>query len=260
MMKNNKWTFLIIAAAVGLLASLVIRHTRSIREIQLSAKTPPQGIIREAHSAHVNLSTLTATSVVAVLQGMPIPYSHITGEIANMTATVLPQISADMAGPMQSNIFDFALDGYITRQLLTAEADQCAVTVSSQEVTRAVDDFAARLPPDRPLEKFLQEHHYPMEEFRQNTEYDLRVGKLFDILTRNIAPPTEEEVSRFYEANKSEFVVPGTGTQAMTQIQPFEAVRDQIRKDLWDGIRQKAEHEYVRQLKNSARITYPASP
>ncbi len=146
------------------------------------------------------LAATAPETVIAVVDGRPVNFGAISGEVAAVLAAMRPRVPSNEWPQAEDRAVVQVLEGRIIRQVLTAEADRLGIAVTGPEISNALAGFTASLPPDMPLEQMLKEHQLTPEQFRQDLEYDLRVDKLIASQVTNAAARPGAIAARDYVA------------------------------------------------------------
>ncbi|MGN0854633.1 MAG: peptidylprolyl isomerase [Kiritimatiellia bacterium] len=100
-----------------------------------------------------------------------------------------------------------ALDQAIGAKLLFDRACQLDLPVTGAEVDAEVAKVVAQVGGEENFRKALAAQNITGAAFRRELEKGARVNKLVSQACAGVADPTEEEIARFYEAHRSEYVV-----------------------------------------------------
>ena len=101
-----------------------------------------------------------------------------------------------------------ALDQAIGAKLLFDRATQLDLPVSAEELDAEVAKVVGQVGGEENFKKALAAQGISEADFRRELEKGARVNKLVAQACTGVSDPTEEEVAAFYEAHKSEYVVP----------------------------------------------------
>jgi parvulin-like peptidyl-prolyl isomerase len=99
-----------------------------------------------------------------------------------------------------------ALDQAIGARLLLERSQQLDVPVSQDDIDAEVAKVIEQVGGEENFKKALSAQNIDEETFRKELEKGARVNKLVEQACTGVEEPTEQEVSDFYEAHKSEYV------------------------------------------------------
>ena len=107
-----------------------------------------------------------------------------------------------------------ALDQAIGAKLLFDRANQLDLPVTAKDVDAEVARVVSQVGSEENYKKALEAQGITEEAFRKELEKGARVNMLVNQACAHIDDPTEEEVTKFYEAHKEEYV---TAPQVLCQ-------------------------------------------
>ena len=151
----------------------------------------------------------------------------------NLPPQVLPQIAQQMSGRV--------IEGFIGETVLVNAADKSDISVEPTDVEKALATIEDQLPPGVTLAQAMERSGLNKEELTKNIERDLRVRKLVDQKTADIAEASEEDIKAFYEASEGQFEVEESASTRHILFQAPEEATDE------DKAKLKADAESVRQ-------------
>lgn len=99
-----------------------------------------------------------------------------------------------------------ALDQAIGARLLLERSQQLDVPVTAADIDAEVAKVIGQIGGEDNFKKALAAQNISEDDFRKELEKGARVNKLVEQACTGVEEPTEEEVSAFYEAHKSEYV------------------------------------------------------
>lgn len=99
-----------------------------------------------------------------------------------------------------------ALDQAIGARLLLERSQQLDVPVSAADIDAEVAKVVEQVGGEENFKKALAAQNITEEAFRSELEKGARVNKLVEQACTGVEEPTEQEVTEFYEAHKSEYV------------------------------------------------------
>ncbi len=101
-----------------------------------------------------------------------------------------------------------ALDQAIGAKLLLDRSEELDIPLSAADVDAEVSRVVTQVGGPENYKKALDAQGITEVAFRKELEKGAKVNKLVEQTCSGVADPTEDEVAKFYEAHKAEFVVP----------------------------------------------------
>ena len=101
-----------------------------------------------------------------------------------------------------------ALEQAIGAKLLLDRSEQLDVPVTAADVDAEVQKVVTQVGGPENYKKALDAQGITEVQFRKELEKGAKVNKLVEQACSGVSEPTEDEVAKFYEAHKAEFVVP----------------------------------------------------
>ena len=101
-----------------------------------------------------------------------------------------------------------ALDQAIGAKLLLDRAQELDIPLMAADIDAEVSKVVTQVGGPENYKKALDAQGITEVQFRKELEKGAKVNKLVEQACAGIADPTEDEVAKFYEAHKAEFVVP----------------------------------------------------
>ena len=101
-----------------------------------------------------------------------------------------------------------ALDQAIGAKLLLDRAQELDIPLMAADIDAEVSKVVTQVGGPENYKKALDAQGITEVQFRKELEKGAKVNKLVEQACSGVADPTEDEVAKFYEAHKAEFVVP----------------------------------------------------
>ena len=101
-----------------------------------------------------------------------------------------------------------ALDQAIGAKLLLDRAQELDIPLMAADIDAEVSKVVTQVGGPESYKKALDAQGITEVQFRKELEKGAKVNKLVEQACAGVADPTEDEVAKFYEAHKAEFVVP----------------------------------------------------
>ena len=117
---------------------------------------------------------------------------------------------ADRIEQIKPRLRDSIVNEFVTRTLISQQADKEKIQVSSEEVDSALSKFKKNIPDGMSFESILRGRGTTEEKFRKEIRLGLRMNKLIKKHTKVETDPSDEEIKDYYTKNKEKFDVPET--------------------------------------------------
>ncbi len=135
-------------------------------------------------------------------------HTELENQLKDQFSQLAQYMPQEKAKEMQDQIKKKIIEDFITRTLLSQEADKYNITVSDEETNAQIKEMEKNLPQGMTLETALQSSGVSLEKFRSDLAFGLRAKKLVDTHIKDYPLPTAEEKQQYYEANKEKFDEP----------------------------------------------------
>jgi peptidyl-prolyl cis-trans isomerase C len=148
------------------------------------------------------------TSVVVKVDGFPITRGEVDQEVMAFLARAQGRVPPERLSQMRPQLEEQARENLVTRRLLEVAVGKAKTEVSPADLDAAIAEIRAGSPQGATLEDMLARNNMTMETFRERLTSDLRINKLMEQHTTNVAAATDEEVKKYYEGNAEQFKRP----------------------------------------------------
>ena len=155
-----------------------------------------------------NEKPMDPATVLVEVGGVKLTAGEAEGQIARMLggqSNLSPEQQAQLLPRFRQQI----ADRFVVRTLLGQEADRRKIEVVEADVTNAIGEIQATLPPGMTLTNALAKDGLSMADFRSNLVSELRMKKLVDAACP-VADPDDAAVEAFYKADTNRFASPET--------------------------------------------------
>jgi peptidyl-prolyl cis-trans isomerase C len=142
--------------------------------------------------------------ILARVDGVPISASDVDRELGRLPDR-LQGFSPDQAEAMRLQAERQALEDLIGKILLVNAARAEGLQVSDAEIDERLEVVMRSVAPGGTAGSFLKEAGISKDELAEDVRRNLLIQKLVERLTKDVVPPTAEQVEGFYEANKARF-------------------------------------------------------
>ncbi len=145
-----------------------------------------------------------STDIVVNVDGNVLKKGEIEKEIKQKLAAYKGQIPADKMKEARATLKKQMVDEFVMRTLLTNEVEKRKIAATDKEIKMTMDQIKASLPPEQKLEKFMKDNKIT----REYIALGIKVKKMVAQETGNKAKPSQKEISKFYDENKAQFLIP----------------------------------------------------
>ncbi|MBU0678952.1 MAG: peptidylprolyl isomerase [Verrucomicrobia bacterium] len=146
--------------------------------------------------------------VIAVVDGVEITRGQLEQETRALLAQLSQRFPPEQLVQMRDQVSAQALDQAINKTLLSAAVEQADTQVDQKEIDDVLAKITASLGPDTSLADRLAQLQVTEETLRENIRKDLAIGNYLEAQVGEIAEPTTEEITAFYNEDPSRFEMP----------------------------------------------------
>lgn len=165
------------------------------------ADAKPAAAGKDDFIVSVNGEKLTTAEVDAMLQSQ---MESITKQVPPEQKEQVKAQLAQMKDKWRQQLSDY----FIQKTVLAQEADRLKITVSDDEVNAQIKEYEKQVPPDTTLEEMLKQQGVTMEKLRSDIKNILKAKKLLDSQVNTVPAPTDEDIEKYFDLNKSKFDEP----------------------------------------------------
>jgi peptidyl-prolyl cis-trans isomerase C len=156
------------------------------------------------------IPTRKDNSLAVEVNGVKITQNEVDAQINGRLESIKGKLSKDQVEKFRLDMRNKFIENFITRTLLSQEADKQNIIASDNETKLEIDKIEKRLPQGMTLETRLKQSGMNMEKLREDITYSLRVNKLFESQIKTDYKPSDEEIKKYYTSNKKQFGTPET--------------------------------------------------
>ena len=153
---------------------------------------------------------VTEETVVVEVNGVKLTQKEVDEKIDRTLASVQGMVPPEQMGQFKENIQGKLVEDFIARTLLNEEIEKNKIVVDDSEVTKALGEVEAKVPPGMTLEEMLKQGGITMEEMKENISFSLRANKLFASQIKSDYTPSEADIQKYYTDNKKKYDKPET--------------------------------------------------
>ena len=159
-------------------------------------------------AAPVGVPDASPTTAVARVNGQAVTRGEVEQEVMTFLARAQGRVPPERLAQMRPQLEEQARENLITRRLLEGAAEREKTEVLPADVDAAIAEIRQSSPPDATLEDMLARSGMTLETFRTRLTADLRINKLIEQHTTNVAAVGEEDLKKYYADNAEQFQRP----------------------------------------------------
>lgn len=146
--------------------------------------------------------------VLARVNGQPVTRAEVEKRIDTFAGPQLAMVPPEQRDQVKQQLRGRVLDEMVVQELLSQAADKKQIPVTDEEVESSVREITSSLPPGKTVADYLQMLGLDEPSFKRELAHEIKIEKLIDSEVAAAAPPSEEDVARFYAENLDKFQVP----------------------------------------------------
>ena len=145
----------------------------------------------------------------AIVNGMEISGEAVQFELDRLVRFYMGHgMTMDEVKQNLPKLEEKALDQAVGAKLLLDRASELDMPVTAADIDAEVSKVVTQVGGPENYKKALDAQGITEAQFRKELEKGAKVNKLVEQACAGVADPTEDEVAKFYEAHKAEFVTP----------------------------------------------------
>lgn len=155
-------------------------------------------------------ATQTADSVVARVAGEAITEKQVLDAITQLSMQLAAQKQATPEQIQQKDTVFFreALDNLIGTILLKNEARGNNLVADKAKIDESLQTMKARFGDDAKFQQALQQQGMTEADVRRSIETDILCQQMLERISKNLPPPTDAEIKKYYDDNPKSFQAP----------------------------------------------------
>ncbi len=178
---------------------------------------------------------------VVTVNGEALTRADLEQELDMITAS--PQFAAlppEQAVMIRQQMEARVIDRFVSQKVLAGAAEKENVEASAEEIDEFLEGIQETLPEGVTLAEILEERSLPIEKLRSDIGSDIKIRKLLEARTQNIAVASDEQISAYYEANREEFTLPESvhALHILVRAEGDEAAKTEARAKI-EGLREQ---------------------
>jgi peptidyl-prolyl cis-trans isomerase C len=230
MLNDTKWTRGWVAALCGGVAlAMGTACTRSETDkAKPEAKTIKPAATPAPESAPSS-SAIDPALVLVNVAGAKLTAGEADGQIRRMLGESAGQLNGSQLDALMDRFRQQVVERFVTRSLLSQEAEKRQIAVGAAEVDAAVETVKARLPQGLTFEEVLTREGMTVEAFRTNLVAELKIKTLVESEIPTNMVVAEADIAAFYAEQRERFQTPET-VEARHILIKTEATDDEAAK------------------------------
>ena len=206
-MTKKQPRYLVLIFCLTLLVTIACEST----DVPATENSSSSKQVDEKVSAKKDAASIDSTKpsqVVVTVNGTKLTQDEIDTKVSKTLEALKGRVPPDQMENFKQNMQKKLIDDFITRTLLSQEADKQNIVVSDDEIKKAMSEIEAKVPEGVTLETMLKQGGISVEEMRDNIKFSLRANKLFESQIKTDYTPSDEEIKKYYNDKKKKFDTP----------------------------------------------------
>jgi peptidyl-prolyl cis-trans isomerase C len=151
---------------------------------------------------------VAADAVVAKVLGESITEKQVLNLIDQLANTQNPQLTPEQMQQKNSTFFKEALDTLIGGILLKNEGREKGIVAEKAKVDEAMKSVKSRFPNEEAYQKALAAQGIKEDDVRRSIEDRLLIQQVLNEYNKNLLPPGDADIQKFYNDNPKYFEQP----------------------------------------------------
>jgi len=203
---NMNWSIIFIVITFALMAGCgnTEEKKKNVQNPAVSTNQVQPAVPAASVAPAVATPKPESTDIAVNVDGSILKKAEIEKEIKQKLAAYKGQIPTDKIKEARATLKKQTIDEFVMRTLLTKEVEKRKIAATDKEIKMTMDQIKASLPPDQKLEKFMKDNKIT----REYVALGIKVKKMVAQESGNKAKPSQKEISKFYDDNKDQFIIP----------------------------------------------------
>ncbi len=150
------------------------------------------------------------SETVVEVNGIKLTGDEIETDMNSRLELIKSRFPGDRLKEIESKMRDQVIEDFITRTILTQEAEKHKISVTGNEIDLKIKEIEKSMPEGMTLEKALKNSGMSIERMRKDIEFGLRVTKLTDARVKVDTKLSDKEIKEYYNSNRKKFDTPET--------------------------------------------------
>lgn len=154
----------------------------------------------------------SVTDMVVEVNGKKLTQGEIQDQINAQIQTIEKQVPKEQMEQMKprleqmrTQMKDKLVDAFITKTVLSQEADKQKIVITSKDVDAKIKEFESQLPSNMTLENALKMSGTTMDKMREEILFGMKVEKLIDSQVKYDSNPDDKAIQEHYDKNKKKY-------------------------------------------------------
>ncbi len=147
---------------------------------------------------------------VIEVDGAKMTKAQLDAEVNRKIAALQNRVPADRMDQVKANIQKGLIEDFVVKTLLNNEVSRLKITATDQEIDQAIEKLKSTLPANTTLDDLMKKNQLTKEKMREEIRLGICINKLMAPQIKNLAKPTQKEISDFYKNNQKRFKMPET--------------------------------------------------
>jgi peptidyl-prolyl cis-trans isomerase C len=148
------------------------------------------------------------SAVVIDVDGSKLTQGQLDSEIRKKMTVIKEKIPKEKMQQLRAEMRKQVLNDFTIRALLFNEINRLKITADDKEVSDAIERLKQSLPQGMTIEDLIKKNNMTKEKMYDEIRMGIKVNKLVLSQKGGKSMPADKEISKFYEKNKSKFMVP----------------------------------------------------
>lgn len=171
------------------------------------------------------------SAVVIDVDGSKLTQGQLDSEIRKKIAVIKEKTPKEKLPNVRAQIRKQVVNDFTIRTLLSNEINRLKISAGDNEVSDAIERLKQSLPQGMTLEDLIKKNNMTKEKMYDEIRMGVKVNKLILSQRGGKSTPTDKEISKFYEKNKSKFMVPESVHVRHILIAKAEGDSDKIKAE-----------------------------
>ena len=147
-------------------------------------------------------------SVVVTVNDVKITKGQVDEKVGQMLGPQAATIPPEKMVEIRKQVDGKVIENMIVELLLKDAVEKQGITVTDQEIDKALAKIKESVPPGADFQEYLKSKGLSEKSLRKLLSEDLRIRKLLESQFAGLSSPTDEELMTFYKENPDKFKVP----------------------------------------------------
>lgn len=213
MFNDTQWTKGLVAALCGGVAlamgTACTKSETSTTQAKPEAKAV-KPVVTPAQGSAPAASAVDPALVLVDVAGAKLTAGEADSQIRRMLGESAGKLNGSQMDALMGRFRQQVVERFVTRALLSQEAEKRKIAVGAAEIDAAVDTVKARLPEGLTFEEVLTREGMTVEAFRTNLVAELKIKALVESEIPTNMVVADADIAKFYAEQQERFQTPET--------------------------------------------------